>query len=137
MKRAPLGLVVLCVGIYAIGCSSPRKAEPVLTARVVQLAPAGSDSSCLQRSGGTRIGDGLSDDDVAVIEALIRRSDSRPIVSIEPMPPVSTGMNATAASFRASTGVGCHGPLSGHGGTFHLKKADRTWTITRTLVWAG
>ena len=125
------GLLVLC----AEGCNSPKTSPPTLAARVMHLPSVAPDSSCLESSGGTRVDDGLSDGDVAAIQALIRRTDNLPIMAIEHMPPVSTRENATSASFKARTGIGCHGRLSGHGGVFLVKKAEGVWSITRTGSW--
>jgi hypothetical protein len=130
-------IVLACASIALSGCSSPPRVAGTQAARILHLSFPGTDSSCLERKGGTYVGDGLSDDDVATIERLIRQSDSLPIIAIEPLPPVSTRQNQKAASFEASTGVACHGHLSGHGGIFRLKKADGTWHVASKGSWVS
>ena len=74
---------------------------------------------------------------MAAIEALIRRKDPWPIIAIERMPPVTNRQNVKSAPFKAVTGVGCHGHLSGHGGMFYLGNTAGGWTIMSEGSWVS
>jgi hypothetical protein len=80
---------------------------------------------------------GISNEDVVVIRFLVGARDTRPIISIARMPPVSDRRNRTGAQIKATTGVGCHGPLSGGGKFFYLRNDRGKWSITGEGQWIG
>ena len=73
--------------LTAIGCvAHPPAAAPGVRLpdgmRVVHLARAGDDQSCLDRRGGTFVPRDLPDAEVRAIEALIRQTDRMPITEM-------------------------------------------------------
>jgi hypothetical protein len=104
--------------------------------RVVQLPHAGTDTSCLDRAGGTVVAGELSDDDVAKIVRLIRRADALPISAISYPAMLGDRRNPAGPDFEARTGAGC-GPLSGHGGLYRIGLVNGEWAITERGSWAS
>jgi hypothetical protein len=96
-----------------------------------------SDTSCLEADGRTRIEGEMSDEDVSVITALVRARDRDPIMSVRRLKPLSNFDNRSGAEVRATTGVDCHGSLTGYGRFFLLKRTGGRWSIIAEGWWAG
>jgi hypothetical protein len=104
----------------------------------MHLSSPVTDTSCLERMGGTRVAAELTDDDVRKIESLIRKVDDLPIMAID-RPSAFAGRHNRRApdfQFEAMTGVGC-GPLSGHGSFYRLSLVNGEWTLTPGGSWVS
>lgn len=104
--------------------------------RVVQLAPAGGDTSCLQRWGGTLVSKDLPDTDVRAIEVLIRKTDQMTIIWIKRLS-VDDCAPEICGEIEVSTGVACGGPMSGGGNELHLRRVDGSWRLIGQEEWHG
>jgi hypothetical protein len=104
--------------------------------RVVRLSSVGTDTTCLEKAGGTVVPAELSDADVRTIEALIRKVDALPIVRIG-QPTFGGGwLGGGAPELEGMTGVEC-GALSGHGTVYRITRVDGKWRVTVSGEWAA
>jgi hypothetical protein len=102
--------------------------------RIVRLSSDITDTSCLDRRGGTVVAEELSDDDVRWIEALIREVDVLPIMMIGHSTFWVGRHDAGCPEFEAMTGAGC-GPLAGHGTVYRISRVEREWRIAVSGSW--
>jgi hypothetical protein len=121
--RLPLAL--LGIALFA-GCSS--RVRPTFIH---------SDTSCLGSDGRTDVEGAMSDEDVSAITALVRARDRDPLMSVRCLQPLSNFDNRAGAEVKATTGVGCHGALTGHGRFFLLNRTGGRWSIIAEGWWAG
>jgi len=133
--------VAVLVGVGLMGilvCYDAQEQSPRRpSVNVAPSAGVGADASCLGRDGRTQVGPGISDQDVSEISSSVGARDSRPIMSIERMPAVSNRRNRHGGEIKATTGVECHGHLSGHGSFFQLKNSDGRWSIAGEGWWVS
>jgi len=98
--------------------------------RIVHLARAGDDTSCLRRGGGgTLVSEDLSDAEVREVEASIRKTSKLPIISIRHPPPENVLPNQSGTLLDVVTGGECGGALSGHGSEFRFRRVDGAWQL--------
>jgi len=112
--------------------------EPPEGRRVVHLASATFDTSCLDQMGGTSVATDLSDDDIRKIESLILTTDPLPIIEIGRLPAFAGRPDRRPPDFEltATTGAEC-GPFSGHGNVYRLNRVDGEWTLTPGGSWVS
>lgn len=126
--------------LIAVGCMAhpPPAARAVkrvpVGMRVVHLARAGDDQSCLDGRGGTFVPGDLPDADVREIEALIRQTDKMPITEMHFLKGVCAP--EVCGELLASTGVEC-GALSGFGHEFNFRRRNRVWSLISQSTWNG
>jgi hypothetical protein len=102
----------------------------------VRLAVLGSDTSCLEPTGGTVVAGELSDDDVRQNETAIRKMDSLPTMRIGHLAMRGGRWDAGGPEFEGVTGVGC-GPLSGHGNLYRISRVDSKWIVAASGSWVS
>ena len=133
-RRSPA--VAREVGSEANAGGQPQPRDKRTHERVVHLSPAGSDTSCLDRAGGTVVAGELSDEDVRRIEVLVRRTDTLPIAAIGHLAMLGDRRNPPGPEFEARTGAGC-GPLSGHGSLYRVSLVNGDWVVTERGTWVS
>jgi hypothetical protein len=119
-----LGLVVLLGD-----CGERVRARPTPNTDVGDSTSLAALEPC-----PTRVGPGLSDQDVSEIEFLVATRDRLPIRSIERLLPVSDRLNRHGGEVRATTASAC---FCGHGSFFDLalEQSGGTWSIVVEGRW--
>ena len=128
MDRTAAVLCGLGIGLF-VSCDARDLSAGHRSSQVA--SPAGPKRSSFVRDA-TRVGPGLSDQDVAEIRSLVRVRDGSPILSIGRIPAVSSRLNRHGADVRATTGI-----ERGHGRSFDLKKDQEKWSIVGEGSWVS
>jgi len=133
LASLPLLIAVGCMAHPTPAARAVRQAPDGM--RIVYLARAGDDQSCLDGRGGTFVPRDLPDAEVRELEVLIRQTDKMPIRAMRFLKGVCAP--EVCGELLASTGIECGGALSGSGHDFSFRRRNRVWSLISQDDWNG